>query len=83
MDINLKNNAEDLCKIMEPISTSLDKLQSGNSSISNETHSWKELLKKNISDDHIHVFFIYHQALTHYHLLAYLINPKYLSEHLS
>ena len=46
MDINLKNNAEDLSKIMETISSSLDKLLIGRSNISDASHIWKELLMK-------------------------------------
>ena len=46
MDINLKNNAEDLSKLMEMISSSLDKLQIGRSNISDASHIWKELLMK-------------------------------------
>ena len=41
MDINLKHNAEDICKIMEPISSILDTLQSGNNRISDALNIWK------------------------------------------
>ena len=51
MDINFKNNAEDLCKIKEQISSSLDNLQSGKSTISDTMHVRKELLMKHMSDE--------------------------------
>ena len=47
-------------------------------------HIWKELLMKNMLDEHKNIIIHgYHQTITNYHLIAYLINPKYLGEHLS
>ena len=40
-------------------------------------HIWKELLMKNISDEHKNIILHgYHQTITNYHLLAYLIYQK-------
>ena len=71
MDIDLKSNAEDPCKITEPISSSSDKLQSGKSIINDATHIWKEVLMKNMSDEPENInLHRYHRAITNYHLLA-------------
>ena len=65
---------------MQPISGSLDKLQKGKSTIGDATHIWKELFMNTPDEYNNSTIYRYHQAITNYHLLAYLINPKYIKD---
>ena len=79
MDINLKNNAEEVYNIMDLVTINLYEIRGDITIISNETCIWQQLLMDSISNDNINIIKNrYNQVMTTIHLLAYLLSPKYL-----
>lgn len=81
-NIKLKRSAEDFLKIIKPISVTLDKLQRTDAFLADAVEAWKEL--EAVFDDTITLNIKqmaafqkrYAQALTPYHFLAYLLDPR-------
>lgn len=81
-NIQIKRMAEDFLKLLKPISVTLDKLQQKDAFLSQAVFEWKKLeavfdsLEDDTNIEQIRMFQKrYHQALTPFHFLAYLLDP--------
>jgi transcription termination factor NusB len=80
-NIQIKRLAEDFLAILKPISIALDRVKK-NAFLSDAVEVWKELESTFDKDDNISIIQIrifkkrYNQAMTPYHYLAYLLDPR-------
>lgn len=81
MNMNIKSNAKDLANRLKPVSIALTNLQSDKCKISNAVNIWKILvhdLEQILPEKDVEkVKKRYDQAITDYHLLAYLLDPHF------
>lgn len=83
-DFNLLQQVKDLIMQLTPVSRALDTLQSNSTTVADACHLWCKLLK----DDNLKPHFVtvkkrFSQSILPWHLLAYLLHPKYRGEYLS
>ena len=87
LDMNLKSNAEDLLHRLKPVAKALNKLQTNQTKISEAVEIWKalreELLNILPSDKVNIVERRYKQAIEDVHLLANMLDPRFLGSNLS
>ena len=81
MNMNIKSNAKDLANRLKPVSIALSNLQSDKCKISDAVKIWKNLfleLAQILPEKEVeNVKKRYDQAITGYHLLAYLLDPHF------
>lgn len=88
IDINIKKNAEDLLGRLKPIAKAIDSLQSNKTKISQAVEIWK-CLKSDLdriletSDAKKIVDKRYKQAITEFHLIANILDPRYQGKSLT
>ena len=83
-NICLNREAKNLQAQLQPIATSLDKLQSEESNIADTCEEWNMLLEvEELSYHKCKIKERYRQAVTPIHLLANILHPKYMGQGLT
>lgn len=83
-DVSIYKEAKSLYKQLKPIAAALDNLQSEEASISTACCEWLKLVNNNELQPYADILkFRFEQAITPAHILAYLLDPKYMGEGLT
>ena len=83
-DFNLYQQVKDLISQLKPVASALAVLESDSTNIADACHTWSNLLRNEELKPHsAAVKRRFEQAISHWHLVAYLLHPKYRGENLN
>lgn len=83
-DFNLYQQVKDLISQLKPIASALAFLESDSANIADACHMWCNLLRNEELKPHSAIVKKrFEQAISHWHLVAYLLHPKYRGENLN